>query len=135
MKRYALIFCCLFLVAAPAMATSEFNKQWKAKYLSGDDVTDEFKKKAKGAGCYICHIKGHKDKKKARNEYGIAVNKFLKAKEFPKDYVKENPDEAKEKIQAGFKKANEMKSKEGGKFAEKIKAGKLPAVDGLPPKK
>lgn len=131
MKRFVLVFCCLALIATNAMATSDFNKQWKAKFV-GEDASDELKKKVKSAGCYVCHIKGHKDKKKARNEYGIAVHKFLKKKDFPRDYMKEKPEEAKEKIQAGFKKANEMKSKDGKKFADKITADMLPAIDGIP---
>ena len=133
MKRFVLPFCCLFLIASHATATSDFNKQWKANFV-GEDANDDLKSKVKSAGCYVCHVKGHKDKKKARNEYGTAVHKFLKKKDFPKDYLKENPEEAKAKIQAGFKKANEMNSKDGDKFGDKIKANKLPAIDGMPKK-
>jgi hypothetical protein len=57
------------------------------------------------------------------------VQKYLKAKDFPKDYLKENPEEAKEKILAGFKKANELKSKDGEVFGTKIKNNELPATD------
>ena len=69
------------------------------------------------------------DKKKVRNEYGTSLMKFLKAKDFPKDYIKENPEEAKAKILEGFKKVNELKSEDGEVFGEKIKAGKLPATN------
>lgn len=129
MKRLALLLGCLFLLASPALATSEFSKQWKNKYLVGDDVDEEFVKAARKASCYVCHIKSHPDKKKARNEYGQAVHKYLKEKDFPKDWVKANPEKAKEMIQAGFKKANEHKSKDGKAFGAKIKAGELPATD------
>ena len=128
MKRFAVMFACLFLLASPAMATSEFSKQWKNAYLSGDDVYPDFVKTARKAGCYICHVK-KQDKKKVRNEYGMAVHKFLKAKDFTKEYIKANPEEAKKKIQEGFKKANELKSKDEEKFGDKIKANKLPATD------
>ncbi|MEL6105951.1 MAG: hypothetical protein AAFU85_07940 [Planctomycetota bacterium] len=128
MKRFAVLFTCLVLFAGPASATSEFSKQWKSKYLSGDDVDDGFKKSARKAGCYVCHVKGE-DKKKVRNEYGKAVHKYLKAKDFPKDYVKANPEEAKKKIFAGLEKAGEMKSKDEKTFAEKIKNKELPATD------
>lgn len=128
MKRLAVIFGCFFLLVSPAMATSEFSKQWKNKFLSGDDVSEDFVKAGRKAGCYICHVKGE-DKKKVRNEYGQALQKFLKSKDFPKEWVKANPEEAKKKILEGFKKANELKSKDEKAFGEKIKNGELPATD------
>ncbi len=129
MKRLALVIGCLMFMAMPAMATTEFNKQWKAEHL-GEDASDDFKAAAKKAGCNVCHVKGKKKKDKdSRNEYGRAVNKLLKAKDFPKDYVKANPEEAKKKILEGFKKAAEMKSADEKKFGDKIKDGELPATD------
>ena len=127
MKRLA-VLVCFCMLATPAMAISEFGKQWKNHYLSGDDVNADFVKKGRKAGCYVCHVKGE-DKKKVRNEYGNAIHKFLKAEDFPKDYVKANPEEAKKKIIEGFKKAAEMKSKDGKAFGEKIKNNELPATD------
>ncbi len=129
MRRLAAVLGCFFLLASPVLATSEFSKQWKNKYLSGDDVKEEFVKAARKAGCYICHVKGE-DKKKVRNEYGQAHLKAgLKAEDFPKDWVKANPEEAKKKILEFFKKANELKSKDGNKFGDKIKNSELPATD------
>ena len=109
------------------LATSEFNKQWKKEYL-GEGVDPDFVKTARKAGCFVCHVKGE-DKKKVRNEYGTAVQEFLDAHDFKKDYVKENPDEAREKIVAGFKQAGEKKSSDGKTFAEKIEANELPATN------
>ena len=43
--------------------------------------------------------------------------------------MKENPEEAKAKILAGFKKAGEHKSKDGKTFAEKIKNNEIPATN------
>lgn len=126
--QFAVLSAFMMLIASPAFAISEFGKQWKNHYLSGDDVAPEFVKAGRKAGCYVCHVKG-KDKKEARNEYGQAIHKFLKGKDFPKDYIKENPEEAKAKILEGFKKAGEMKSQDEMKFIDKIKASKLPAVD------
>ena len=128
MKRFAVLIGCFALIATPALANSEFNKQWKAKYLSADDIDPDFKKTARKHGCFICHVVGE-DKKKVRNEYGNAIHKFLKAKDFPTDYVKANPEEAKEKIYAGLKKAGELKSKDGKTFAAKIKNNEVPATD------
>lgn len=128
MKRLVVVFGCLMLLASPAMAISEFGKQWKAEFLGGDDVDEDFKTAGRKAGCYVCHVKGE-DKKKVRNEYGTAVHKYLKAEDFPKEYVKANPEEAKKKILEGFKKAGEHESKDGKKFGEKIKNNELPATD------
>lgn len=127
MKRFAILFSCLALMASPVLATSEFNKQWKAKYLT-DETDEDYVKTARKHGCYICHVV-KEDKKKVRNEYGKAIHKFLKAEDFPKDWVKDNPEEAKKKIFAGLEKAGEAKSKDGKTFAEKIKNNEIPATD------
>ena len=128
MKRLALMFGCMLLMASPAMAIAEFGKQWKEKYLSGEDVSEEFKSAGRKAGCFTCHVK-EEDKKKVRNEYGQALHKFLKAEDFPKEYLKANPEEAQKKIFEGFEKAADLMSKDGKKFGDKIKAGELPATD------
>ena len=127
MRRLIVILGCLTLFATPALAISEFGKQWKNEYL-GEDADEEFKTIGRKAGCYVCHVKGE-DKKKVRNEYGQAVKEFLKAEDFPKDYVKANPEEAKKKILEGFKKAGEKKSKDGNAFGKKIESNELPATD------
>ncbi len=126
--QFAVLTACMMLIASPAMAISEFGKQWKNHYLSGEEVNPDFVKAGRKAGCYVCHVK-KKEKKDFRNEYGEAVHKFLKSEDFSKEYVKANPEEAKKKILEGFKKAGEMKSKDEMKFIDKIKANQLPAVD------
>lgn len=128
MKRYAILFGCLAVLASPVLATSEFNKQWKEKYLSDESVDEDFKKTARKHGCYICHVV-KEDKKKVRNEYGKAIHEFLKAEKFTKEYVKENPEKAQKEIFEGFEKAGEKKSSDGKTFAAKIKAGEVPATD------
>lgn len=131
MKRLAALFGSLMLMmlmASPALAISEFSKQWKNEFLGGEDVDEDFVKAGRKAGCYICHVKGE-DKKKVRNEYGLALTKYLKAEDFPKEYIKANPEEVKAKILEGFKKAGDHKSKDGKKFADKIKNNELPATD------
>jgi hypothetical protein len=127
MSRLIALFGCLVLFATPAMATSDFSKEWKNEYL-GEGAEAGFVTAGRKAGCYVCHVK-EEDKKKVRNEYGMAVQEFLKAKDFPKDYIKANPEEAKKKMIEGFKKAGEKKSKDGKTFAEKIKNNELPATD------
>lgn len=128
MKRFAILFGCFALMASPVLATSEFSKQWKSKYLSDEKVDEDFVKTARKHGCYICHVV-KEDKKKVRNEYGQTLHKFLKAEDFPKDWVKDNAEEAKKKIFAGFEKAGALKSKDGKTFAEKIKNNEVPATD------
>ncbi|OYP28975.1 hypothetical protein [Rhodopirellula sp. MGV] len=127
MKRFAILFGCFALLASPALATSDFNKMWKEKYISGDDANEDLKKTARKHGCYICHVSG--EKKDVRNEYGKAVHKYLKAEDFPKDWIKDNPEEARKKIFAGLDEAAKEKSKDGDLFGDKMKAGKVPATD------
>lgn len=127
MKRLALLAIASCLLASPAMAISEFSKQWKEQYL-GDSASDEFKSAGRKAGCYVCHVKGE-DKKEVRNEYGTALKNFLKAEDFPRERIKDHPEEVKKEILEAFKKAGAMKSKDGKAFEAKIKAGELPATD------
>ncbi len=126
MKRIIALLAMVGLFASNAFATADFNKEWKAMYLT-DDASAEFSSAAKKAGCNVCHVKG--EKKDARNEYGKAVHEFLDKKDFPKEFIKENPEKAKQMIQDGLKKSAEKKSSDGKTFGEKIKAGTLPATD------
>ncbi|TWT53012.1 hypothetical protein Pla22_06400 [Rubripirellula amarantea] len=128
MKRLVILLACSIGFATTAMATPEFGKQWKNEFAPKDG-NEAFYKEVKKVNCNVCHVKDHPDKKKARNEYGKAVHEFLKKEDFPKDYLKENPEEAKAKILEGFKKANEKESADGKKFGEKIEAHELPATD------
>lgn len=126
MKRFVLAFGCACLLATPALATNEFAKEWKDHYAT-DKASEDFVSASRKAGCNVCHIKG--EKKTERNEYGTAIKEFLKKEDFTKEWVKENPEKAKELIVAGLKKAGEKSSSDGKKFAEKIAAGALPAAD------
>jgi hypothetical protein len=134
MKRFATLLSSAMVFASPlifanhASAISEFSKEFKKSFTDKAEDPDWYKTVSK-AGCNVCHIKGHPDKKKARNEYGQAVHKYLDKKDFPKDLFKSDPEKAKEMIQEGFKKAGEMKSSDGKTFAEKIEAKELPATD------
>ena len=72
-------------------------------------------------------IKG--EKKTEHNEYGLAAKEFLDKEKLTKEFVKANPEQAKKLIVEGLKKAAEKSSKDGKKFADKLKAGELPATD------
>lgn len=126
MNRFVLTLGCVCLAATPALATNEFSKEWKAHYMN-DQADDDFVRTARRAGCNVCHIKG--EKKEMRNEYGQAAQEFLDKEKFTREWVKENPEEATRLIVAGLKKAGEKSSSDGRKFADKLKAGELPAVD------
>ncbi len=128
MKRYALMALTLCWLATPAFGISEFSKQWKDKYL-GEDVSEDYVKTARRAGCYVCHVKRHPDKKEARNEYGEALHEYLDKEDYPKERIKAEPEAVKKEILAAFEKAGKKKSESGETFAEKIKAEELPAVD------
>jgi hypothetical protein len=127
MKRLAVIVGLLMFVANTALANSTFSKFWKEEF-AGKDADEGFQKAVKTQGCYICHVDGE-DKKTVRNEYGNAIHEYLKAADFPKEYVKDKPDEAKARILEGFKKAGEHMSKDGKTFAAKIAAHEIPATD------
>ncbi len=126
MNRIVLTLGCACLLASPALATSEFSKEWKGHYLA-EGVDADFDKMAKRAGCNVCHVKG--EKKDVRNEYGTAVSEFLDKEKFTKEWVKANPEEATKLIVEGLKKAGEKKSSDGKTFGDKIKANELPATD------
>lgn len=134
MRRVLLVVMVASFMASPAMAISHFKKVWAEHYTpTGDapgagDVDPEFLKTSRKAGCYICHVKGE-DKKEVRNEYGEALHKFLKSENYDKDRIKAEPEKVQEEIIAAYKKVEEMKSKDGKKFGEKIKSKELPASD------
>lgn len=129
-----MIVATVTAVTAPsAMAIGELKKEWAEKYAAEGDL----KTSARKAGCYVCHVKGVKDKKSAesRNEYGTAMSAYLASKEIKIDDLKAKykDDATKEAAIKDmvllFETANAEKSKDGETFGAKIKAGKLPATD------
>ncbi len=126
MMRLVWVLGCVTLLATPALATNEFAKEWKDHYVT-DESSKEFTTATRKAGCNVCHIKG--EKKTERNEYGKAVSEFLSKDKFTKEWVKDNPEEAKKLIVEGLKKAGEKKSSDERTFAAKLAAGELPATD------
>lgn len=127
MKRFAIFLGCLAFLASPVLASSKFKTHWQKLYLSDEDIDPDFKSTARKHGCFICHVVDE-DKKKVRNEYGEAVHKFLKKKDYD-EWYKADKDKAAEKVYEALKKAGELKSKDGKTFAEKIKNNEVPATD------
>ncbi len=116
----------LGMTVSPAYAIKQFGDQFKETY-TGKSENKEFIKLVEEAKCNVCHIDG--ENKKKRNQYGEAVATLLKKADFPPDRFKKEPEKCKEEIEKAFKKAGEMKDKEGKTFADKIKGGKLPGGD------
>jgi hypothetical protein len=111
MKRLVLSCGLMIFLVTPAMAIEEFHRQWKDHYLSDDNVDEKLKELGK-SGCHICHVKGVK--KDVRNEYGVALEKYLSAEDFPADWVAANPEEAKKRIVAAFKQVEEDLKRSAG---------------------
>lgn len=106
------------LLAGPAAAFPDFQKQFFATYTGGSD--EDFTKLAKSAKCFICH---QGKKKKNRNVYGEALHEHLGKKD-RKDV---------EKILAALETVAAQKSdaedENSPTFGELIASGKLPAGD------
>ncbi len=118
-------FAVAMLLTPQAGAVPAFKKKFEAKY-SKKSKNEEFEAAVKKAGCNVCHIKGKK--KTERNEYGLALSKLLKKKDFTTAKIKEDPKAADKKMEEGFTKVEKMKNKAGKTFGELLKAGKLPGV-------
>ncbi len=134
MRRVLMLVMVAFVLQSPAMAITHFKKIWGEHYTpkkgepGGDAVSEDFRKLTSKAACNVCHVKGE-DKKKVRNEYGEALSKLLKAEDFSKERIKDEPEKVQEEIIAAFKAVEELKSKDDKTFGEKIKEGELPATD------
>jgi len=114
-----------------ARALPPYNKEWMAKYVSGNpnkkfvDAVAAVGKTSTAASCNVCH-KG--TTKKDRNEYGIAVGQYLDKATYTGMIKNGVPDAAKSKwIREGLGKAAGDLSSDGQQtYGELIKAGKLP---------
>lgn len=113
----------LAVAASPAQALPPFNVAWKAKYVEGNS-NEAFVKAVAAANCNVCHDAATKSKKD-KNEYGKAVGKYLTKTDYEK--VKADTEAAKKFIAEGLEKAAAEKAADGKTFADKIKAGMLPA--------
>ena len=76
MKKCVCVVLGLFaiaLVVESASALPPFNKEWTGKYVEGNGNA-KFIEAVGTAKCNVCHVG---TSKKDRNEYGMAVSKFL----------------------------------------------------------
>lgn len=108
-----------------AHAINEFKLGFMKKY-AGDDAPAEFKTAVESTGCNLCHVRGKA--KQERNEYGMALSKWLKKADFQGAQKRFEGAAAEKAIAEGLDKAEKEKSGSGKTFAEIIKQGKLPAA-------
>ena len=127
MKKFGLLLLLTVVAVAitaisveRATALPAFNKQYLKTYAKSKGFAD-----AKAEKCNLCHVA--KKKKTDRNEFGAAISKFVSKADYKK--LKKDPDKLKAKIEKAFEEAGKVKSSKGDTFAERIKAGKLPAAD------
>ncbi|MFO0904933.1 MAG: hypothetical protein U0939_18145 [Pirellulales bacterium] len=104
--------------SSPAFAVPGFKKAFDDRYPELKGVSEEQK-------CNLCH---YGKSKKNKNDYGVALSELLKKENFKEDRVKAEPDKVKEEYDAAFKKVEEVKSKSGETFGERLKAKKAPGT-------
>ena len=126
MKKICVSLVCLLALlaigASPALAVPAFNEAFKKAYLKdGTPLTE----KVAEVKCNVCH-KGKE--KKEKNEFGVAVGKYLKKGDFAGETKKWDPksEEGQKVLAEGLEKALQEKSSSGKTFGELIKANELP---------
>ena len=116
--------------SAPAHALPAFKTEFQELYNVKEPSTDAQKSLAEAidglkSSCNVCH---YGKSKKNRNDYGMALSKDLKKSVFTKDFLKAEPEKAKQLIITGLKNGEAAKSKGGSTFGELIESGKLPGT-------
>ena len=106
-----------------ARAIIPFNQAFKDLYVQPNTP---FAKQVEDAKCNLCHDGKNR---KNRNDYGKAVQLYLKKADFVGAAAKFNPktEAGKKALADGLEKAGAEKSSDGKKFDALIKAGELPA--------
>ncbi len=127
MKRGLLLALIAFMAvnfAGSAGAIPVFKTHFEKMYVD-KEKNKEFAAKVKAEKCNVCH---YGKSKKNKNDYGLALSKLIKKKEFSGARVKAEPDKVKAELDKAFKKVGEVKKKSGKTFGELIKAGELPGT-------
>lgn len=115
----------VLMAPGSALAINEFKLGFIKKYADAN-APAEFKGVVEATGCNICHVRGKN--KRERNEYGMALSKFLKVADFQGNNKKFQGGAAEKAIADALSEAEKEKSKSGATFGELIKQGKLPAA-------
>src|SRR5215208_1756722 len=125
MKKVVCIVLGLFAIALSvesASALPPFNREWTGKYIEGNGNA-KFVEAVGTAKCNVCHMG---TSKKDRNEYGMAVSKYLTKAKY--NEIKDDEAVAKKYILDGLEKAAAEKNAAGKSFGDLIKSGELPSV-------
>jgi hypothetical protein len=125
---YAATVVFVFVLASDSQspAIEPFMKAFRRLYVVPETPLEA---RFDEARCNVCHIPGMKE---IRNDYGIAVGKYLKKADFvgaAKKFDSVKGAEARKAMEKGLLQAAGEKSFRGSLFRELIKAGKLPAAD------
>jgi hypothetical protein len=112
------------LLCSTASAMPPFNAQFIKLYVESNKESD-FAKAFDKVKCNVCH---EGTNKKMKNEYGLAVGKYLKKADFGPDKIAADKEGKEKAIVEALKKVEEEKAKDGKSFGEKIKAGTLPSA-------
>ena len=117
--RLAAAGLCLFAIVVLTSDTASARPKYKtAMNKAYPELAKKHGKNGK-LGCAVCHPAGAEKKKKARNNYGVALGKHL---------GKKNQTDM-DKIAEALKKTEAEKSATEGKtFGDLIKAGELPGT-------
>jgi formate-dependent nitrite reductase cytochrome c552 subunit len=105
------------LSQSSARAVKPFLIEFQEKYTNKNGSAEDkaYAELVEKTQCNVCHMG---NSKKMRNDYGKALNKFIKKEE----------QKEKEKIKGALDKAAEEKSPSGKTFGELIKEHKLPGA-------
>lgn len=104
-----------------ASALPAFNKQFAETYAES-----KVAEVAKAEKCSLCHDKEFPKDKKKRNEYGMALSKFVTKDDYKN--LKDDKDALKKKIENAFTEAGKLKASDGETFSARMEAGKLPSA-------
>ena len=127
MKNLCLLTLCGFLAGSllariePVQAVEAFKKEFVNKYVKKDSTDPADKALAEAvtkANCNVCHVGKNK---KARNEYGKALDELLDKKTDAKDIAK-----IQKALDTVAEKKSDPKNAGSPTFGELIKQGKLP---------
>jgi hypothetical protein len=127
MKKVVCIVLSLLAVALAVQSASAlppFNKEWTGMYVEGNG-NPKFVEAVGTAKCNVCHMG---TSKKDRNDYGMAVSKFLTKAKY--NEIKDDEAAAKKYILEGLEKAAAEKNGGGKSYGEMIKSGELPGGAG-----
>lgn len=117
----ALACAFVFIGSKPVFARAQYKAAFQAAY------PDLVKKLGKAkVNCTVCHPSKSKNKKKDRNNFGVAFAKALMSKDVAGKKNEKDKDKLKKALAAV---AKEKSATKGKTFGDLIKDGKMPGVD------